>query len=149
MRASEALSLSYGSLGRMREIEAALEVMRGRVGGTSHGMGIKIDRNIILDPMRMADQLIEHEADMEREAALCKMDVDEARAVCRGAADVIGPSAARALELHFCDGLDAHTIALRLGYPREAVDVLLEDGPATLDACEYGRLLERGRRMVA
>lgn len=81
MRATDTLRRSREALRRIRQIDESLEEMRGRVGGQAAWYGPKIDRNIILDPMRAVDDLMASEGDLEREREFCKGDIREGGAV--------------------------------------------------------------------
>lgn len=147
MRASETLTRAYEAMLRVYEIEDTLESLRGKIGGSSDGLSIRISKGTVLDPTRAIDALMVMEPKLERERGWCQRDILEGRRICRGAKEVMGPSASKALELWYCDGWTEDAIAGKTGYTTELVKRIVAEGPTMLDGYDYLDLRNIGMGM--
>jgi len=104
MRPSEILGQARSSAIRIRRIDEELETLRSRVGGQGTGFGTSIDHNVVLDPLRNLDELLEAEESFAYEVACCREDVCAAETLIAGAEPLIVSCATKA-------GLDLPTAA--------------------------------------
>lgn len=144
---------------RIRQIEADLDLKRSRIGGQGNGFGTSIDHNIVLDPCRNIDELIEAEEEYACELAICRADVSAAETLLAGAeprivnacvSDGLGPDEAvknasdmvYAMRLWYVEGADPDLMTKMTGYDyrvnatmlRRSVDFLDQIGIAHLKA---------------
>lgn len=143
MRAGEYLQRSIVGRRRLRAIDAELTTMRDRctVGGHRYhevrGVGT-------WDPMRHVDALIDASEAYRAEREACEADIEEARYMCRGAAEIMG-TGAKVLELHYCDGWGSEAIARYLRWPHDLCERVIAEGPALLDGEDAVRMILRGK----
>jgi len=144
LKASTTLFRSKDAMQRKTTIDETLEVLKGKVGGSSSCIGIKIPFSTTLDPMRQVDALIEREGELRQERDWCDVDIDEARFICRGSARYIGDVAAMVLEEHYCDNRTLVEIAEGLGCKVNVVRHIVDEGPFILDSYDYADMRLRG-----
>ena len=89
MKPSDILRQSRRAVMRLRQIEDEIAVMQSRIGGQGTGFGTSIDHNIVLDPTKHIDDVIDSEREYEYEIALCKQDVWAAESLITGAESLI------------------------------------------------------------
>lgn len=144
MKTIDILTRALEARNRTRSIERELEVRRAHLGPQGHGYDV-VRISGALDPMRNVDNLLDAIAPLEAEREACLQDVEDGRALCRGAAALVSETAGKVLELHYCVGCEASFIAEQMHYPESLVQGIIDSAPAGLDAVGVPRLMQAGR----